>query len=84
MHILRDKSVKTQISKFMLTKFKLLITKFMLSKIKLLNTARWHKGKKWIMLRQRSGIETFQGHNFFQLNKSFYKVKMKFTRITLK
>jgi len=36
------------------------------------------------MLRERAGFETFQGQHFFLFNKTFYKVKMKFTRITLK
>jgi len=35
------------------------------------------------MLSQRSGIETFQGDNFFQFKKTFYKVNVKFTCITL-
>ena len=36
------------------------------------------------MLNERPGIETFQGDFFFfQFNKTFYKVKMKFTCMTL-
>ena len=55
----------------------------MLTKFKVLHTERWHEGKKSIMLSERPGIETFQGDNFFQFNKMFYKVKRKFTCITL-
>ena len=61
MHILRDKSVKMQFLKFMLTN------------LMMLDTARWHEGKKSIMLLERPGIETSQGDNFFRLMKCFTK-----------